>query len=300
MSMSLMAKAMGISVGNPLRKLVLIKLADNANDRGECWPSYQHVADQCEIGRSTVKGHIRALEKMGLLRREYRKNGHLNQSNLFYLTLDNPVKKASGKGGAGAAPGQELPDGVGQGLTGIGQELPGGGAGAARGGGAGAAPITSHSLEPVIEPITSENATASSGAMKKQDDLVVAVRPDAGIQTPKGDKWGTVDDLRAAQWMFARVQNVAPAARQPNWAAWANDIRLMRGALKVTHRDICQVFAWANEDHFWQTNILSPAKLREKWPTLTAQMMQPSRQRPAAPQQQTPHWNSPEAWEDVL
>lgn len=34
MSMSLMAKAMSIRVGNPLRKLVLIKLADNANDKG--------------------------------------------------------------------------------------------------------------------------------------------------------------------------------------------------------------------------------------------------------------------------
>ena len=30
MSMLLMAKAMSIKVGNPLRKLVLIKLADNA------------------------------------------------------------------------------------------------------------------------------------------------------------------------------------------------------------------------------------------------------------------------------
>ncbi|MDK1263584.1 helix-turn-helix domain-containing protein [Cronobacter sakazakii] len=300
MSMSLMAKAMGISVGNPLRKLVLIKLADNANDQGECWPSYQHVADQCEIGRSTVKGHIRALEKMGLLRREYRKNGDLNQSNLFYLTLDNPVKKASGKGGAGTAPGQELPEGVGQELTGVGQELPEGRAGAARGGRAGAAPITSHSLEPVNEPITSENATASSGAMKKQDDLIVSVRPDAAIQSPKGDKWGTADDLRAAQWIFGKVQDVAPAAKKPNWAAWANDIRLMRGALKVTHREICQVFTWANADHFWQTNILCPAKLREKWPTLTAQMLQPSRHRVAVPQPQAPHWNSPEAWEDVL
>ncbi|ELY6201178.1 helix-turn-helix domain-containing protein [Cronobacter sakazakii] len=288
MSMNLMAKAMGIRVGNPLRKLVLIKLADNANDQGECWPSYQHVADQCEIGRSTVKSHIRALEKMGLLRREYRKNGELNQSNLFYLTLDNQVKKPSGKGGSGAAPGQEL-------LQGVGQELPEGGAGAARGGRAGAAPITSHSLEPVNEPITSENATASSGAMKKQDDLIVSVRPDAAIQSPKGDKWGTADDLRAAQWIFGKVQDVAPAAKKPNWAAWANDIRLMRGALKVTHREICQVFTWANADHFWQTNILCPAKLREKWPTLTAQMLQPSRQRVAAP-----HWNSPEAWEDVL
>lgn len=38
MSMELMVKAMKIRVGNPLRKLVLIKLADNASDQGECWP----------------------------------------------------------------------------------------------------------------------------------------------------------------------------------------------------------------------------------------------------------------------
>ncbi len=43
MSMELMVKAMKIRVGNPLRKLVLIKLADNASDQGECWPSYQHI-----------------------------------------------------------------------------------------------------------------------------------------------------------------------------------------------------------------------------------------------------------------
>ena len=52
--MSLMAKAMGVKVGNSLRKLVLIKLADNANDKGECWPSYQHIADQCECSRTAV------------------------------------------------------------------------------------------------------------------------------------------------------------------------------------------------------------------------------------------------------
>lgn len=147
MSMSLMAKAMNIKVGNPIRKLVLLKLADNANDKGECWPSYQHIADQCEIGRSTVKSHIRALEQMGMLRRAFRKSGELNQSNLFYLTLDNSVKQPPENSGAGDDLGQELPEGVGQ-------ELPEGGARAARGGGAGAAPITSHSFEPVIEPKT--------------------------------------------------------------------------------------------------------------------------------------------------
>ncbi|HGC4377923.1 TPA: helix-turn-helix domain-containing protein, partial [Escherichia coli] len=115
---------MNIKVGNPLRKLVLIKLADNANDNGECWPSYQHVADQCEVSRSTVKSHIRALEEMGLLKREFRRKGELNQSNVFYLTLDNAQQIQPESGGAGAA----------------------------LGGGAGAAPRTYHSFEPVNEP----------------------------------------------------------------------------------------------------------------------------------------------------
>ncbi|EAA8682140.1 helix-turn-helix domain-containing protein [Salmonella enterica subsp. enterica serovar Schwarzengrund] len=133
MSMNLMAKAMSIKVGNPLRKLVLIKLADNANDEGECWPSYQHIADQCEVSRSTVKSHIRALEDMGLLKREFRRKGELNQSNVFYLTLDNA---------------QQIPP-------------ESGGAGADLGGGAGDDPRTYHSFEPVKEPLERKKKPSS-------------------------------------------------------------------------------------------------------------------------------------------
>ncbi len=150
MSMNLMAKAMNIKVGNPLRKLVLIKLADNANDNGECWPSYQHVADQCEVSRSTVKSHIRALEEMGLLKREFRRKGELNQSNVFYLTLDNAQQIQPESGGAGAARGGAGAARGGGARGGAGAAR--GGAGAARGGGAGAAPRTYHSFEPVNEP----------------------------------------------------------------------------------------------------------------------------------------------------
>lgn len=69
MSMELMVKAMKIRVGNPLRKLVLIKLADNASDQGECWPSYQHIADQCEISKRSVMNHITALCESGLVKK---------------------------------------------------------------------------------------------------------------------------------------------------------------------------------------------------------------------------------------
>ncbi|HCC0974496.1 helix-turn-helix domain-containing protein [Salmonella enterica subsp. enterica serovar Paratyphi C] len=159
MSMNLMAKAMSIKVGNPLRKLVLIKLADNANDEGECWPSYQHIADQCEVSRSTVKSHIRALEDMGLLKREFRRKGELNQSNVFYLTLDNAQQTAPESGGAGADRG------------GAGADR--GGAGADLGGGAGAAPRTYHSFEPVKEPL---------GRKKKPSSMPEGFSPSASHQ----------------------------------------------------------------------------------------------------------------------
>ncbi|EJM4622344.1 helix-turn-helix domain-containing protein [Salmonella enterica] len=147
MSMNLMAKAMSIKVGNPLRKLVLIKLADNANDEGECWPSYQHIADQCEVSRSTVKSHIRALEDMGLLKREFRRKGELNQSNVFYLTLDNAQQIPPESGGAGDDRG-----GAGDDRGGAGDDL---------GGGAGDDPRTYHSFEPVKEPLERKKKSSS-------------------------------------------------------------------------------------------------------------------------------------------
>ena len=138
MSMQLMVYAMSLKVGNPLRKLVLLKLADNANDKGECFPSYQHIADQCEISRRAVMGHIQALEKAGYLKIKRRKNGKENQSNVFYLTLK--------KGGESAAlGGSELSAPPGE------RNAPPSES-AALGGSESGSPITSHSFEPVIEP----------------------------------------------------------------------------------------------------------------------------------------------------
>lgn len=131
MSMTLMAKAMAIKTGNPIRKLVLIKLADNANDSGECWPSYKHIADHCECSKSAVRDHIDALISMGLLVKENRpgvKNGKGNASNLYCMNLDNPMPPKS------IAP------------------MPCGGT------------RTSHSFEPVIEPKDPPNPqTGESG-----------------------------------------------------------------------------------------------------------------------------------------
>ncbi|MGL6551916.1 helix-turn-helix domain-containing protein [Aeromonas jandaei] len=129
MSMLLMVKAMNIKVGNPLRKLVLIKLADNASDTGECWPSHQHIADQCEISRRSVISHIDALCAMGLLIKEARRGPNGKRSNVYMLTLD---------GESPAHPDVQL--------------LHIACAGVAQTHSAGAAHRISHSLDPVIDP----------------------------------------------------------------------------------------------------------------------------------------------------
>jgi len=90
MSMILMVKAMKTKVGSPLTKLVLLKMADNANDQGQCYPSYQYIADQCEISKRSAMIHIKKLCDLGMLRKSLRASDNPqvpNVSNYYTLTL---------------------------------------------------------------------------------------------------------------------------------------------------------------------------------------------------------------------
>lgn len=88
-----MVAAMNCKVGNPGRKLVLLKLADNANDKGECWPSFQTIADHCEMGRSTVKMHIKTLEEAGFLTVVERNGGASSNRFLLHLKKGEEIER---------------------------------------------------------------------------------------------------------------------------------------------------------------------------------------------------------------
>lgn len=168
MSMEMMVQAMKIKVGNPLRKLVLLKLADNANDQGECWPAVQYIAEQCEISKRSAQNHIQQLVKDGLVRIEERKaeNG-LNRSNIYHLVLNNY--------GADAAPYGANPAPMGASATGGRvQELH----------------PESVSLEPVIEPIPpnpqeGDDAGAPDKSKIKYQDVADAYNEILGDRLPK-------------------------------------------------------------------------------------------------------------------
>ncbi|EOT1891507.1 replication protein [Citrobacter portucalensis] len=110
---------------------------------------------------------------------------------------------------------------------------------------------------------TSENSAESSDGHGKK---LPVLKPDAAIQS--GAKWGTSEDLRCAEWLFAVVQSISSSAKKPNYAGWANDIRLMRERDNRTHKEIAVLFRWACDDDFWKGNVLCPSTLREKWTQL--------------------------------
>ena len=76
-------------------------------------------------------------------------------------------------------------------------------------------------------------------------------------------------DLETAESIYNLLLALNPKHKKPSLETWANTIRLMRESDGHTHNDIMDLFRFANSDSFWKSNILSPAKLREKWDVLT-------------------------------
>src|SRR5690606_18392447 len=70
----------------------LMKLCDNANDRGQCWPSMQYIASHCEMTTRSVVTHISELEKAGILKVYQRATQGKKISNYYVLTLDNALQ----------------------------------------------------------------------------------------------------------------------------------------------------------------------------------------------------------------
>ncbi len=84
MSISLMTDVWKLRLQAP-RKMVLLALADNANDEGtDCWPSVGKLVEKCSMSERAVQGHLAALEADGYIERHER----LGRSNKFTIHVD--------------------------------------------------------------------------------------------------------------------------------------------------------------------------------------------------------------------
>lgn len=87
MSIKLMSAVWDLEL-KPISKLLLLALADNANDQGVCWPSISHIMKKTSLARRTVETNLQVLISLNLIQSEnrYKNNGSL-MSNCYTITL---------------------------------------------------------------------------------------------------------------------------------------------------------------------------------------------------------------------
>ncbi len=231
------------------------------------------IAELCRITRSKANVAKNELIKMGVLITEGRligPNKNLSQWNIADCSqIENIVPKQGTKG-------------VPKAITGI-------------------FPNREHTKDTITKDKKDINSSSrhSGECQNGPSEKFLAKHPEAvgGCFTPSGKLWGTADDLTAAKWIYARVSIVNASLPEPSWPAWTNEVRLLRTTREQTHKQICEVFKWANSHHFWAANVLCPAKLRKQWDTLVTQKAQ----QPNATKQKAPelNWDNRD-WADKL
>lgn len=68
--------------------MIMARLADYSNDDGVSYPGVETICRQLGLGESTVRTAISELESTGWLRREARRKGNRNTSNLYFLNAE--------------------------------------------------------------------------------------------------------------------------------------------------------------------------------------------------------------------
>ena len=68
--------------------MVMVRLADYSSDEGTCYPGVKTISRQIGAGESTIRTALSELEAEGWLRRENRRNGNRNTSNMYHLNVE--------------------------------------------------------------------------------------------------------------------------------------------------------------------------------------------------------------------
>ena len=79
-------------------------------------------------------------------------------------------------------------------------------------------------------------------------------------------------EFRLAEILFDLIKGRKSDFKKPNLQVWVKDIDRMIRLDKRTPDRIEAVIRWCQQDDFWQNNILSPGKLRDKFDQLDLKM----------------------------
>ena len=274
------------------RVAVMARLADYSNDEGVSWPAIETIRRQIGArSESTVKSAIAELAKEGWLTKEERKVGGRNVSNIYRLNVEK-LEAAAAAARESYKPKRKISPAKNDPLTVDPSNIDPSTVDPSNFDGSTVdkkLPIRGAMIDPdpsVLKPDPSDKRSscpdASQPDTQTAEQEFLTRHPDAVVFSPKKRQWGTQDDLTCAQWLWKKIIALYEQAaecdgevvrpKEPNWTAWANEIRLMCVQDGRTHKQICEMYSRVSRDPFWCRNVLSPSKLREKWDELSLRL----------------------------
>lgn len=200
-----MAWAKRQKAGSASAKLVLLVLADYADETGRCWPARATIAEECELSPRSVSSQIADLERASLVKRDPRTRANGSQtSNTFQLLM--PGTDGGGANGA-SPPLQDFPPPPADPATPGVQMVQGGGANGA-------------SPEPPYKPPVGTSSLRSE-VVAPATELVLAGQP-RPAKAPRSKKAGPAQPTTEEIAAFERFWSAFPRRekRQPALAAY--------------------------------------------------------------------------------
>ncbi|HDM8140678.1 TPA: helix-turn-helix domain-containing protein [Vibrio harveyi] len=237
--------------GKPLKsgeKLALLCLANNADDSGESWYSVEAMAKKSSMSVRTFQESIKKLEKGGLIEVIRRSNKtsiyKFNEENFVRFTSDavrQAVERSTARG-AKSAP-QENSDNK---KSKKNPTL----------GGAKTAPQNGEGCE----NCTSRGAKSADDPNNDPNNSILNTTSDFSDEVKK-----------CVDYIFEKFEPNMLIKRKPS-KSWFDAIEKLNRLDNVDFRTICEVGAWAANDSFWQSNILSAPTLRKQFNKLYGKM----------------------------
>ncbi|EPF4698510.1 hypothetical protein ACSSRL_004928, partial [Escherichia coli] len=184
---------------------------------------------------STLKRTFASLKSLGVLRREQLNKSKRDMTNFYTINYESELleevkvnesirsKCTSPSGQSDLMDGRKMTRSIGSKRHAvIGSKWPN--------------DLTENTTEITTENKTSSRPDASQPDTQMAEQDFLTRHPDAVVFSPKKRQWGTQDDLTCAQWLWKKIIALYEQAaecdgevvrpKEPNWTAWANEIRL--------------------------------------------------------------------------
>ncbi len=121
--------------------------------------------------------------------------------------------------------------------------------------------------------VTPESLMSSSGDSPAQIEVEREVEVKVKIETSKNNLDGEIFEENSnaiilAKLLWSLILENNPKAKVPNFQKWAGEVEKMLRIDGRTFEEVEFMIHWSQQDNFWKANILSTAKLREKFDQL--------------------------------